>query len=240
MAQTELQLAQSAPQMHNMYEAYRRMYEAIGVRDIEGILMSQNVDKPKDPASENAQALDGSSLKAFAGQQHDAHIMSHILFSLSPTMANMPGVVITLQKHIFDHISKKAEEATEAELFQQYGVDPDKLVSPFQREAMIALKVAQYHQEAKALQEQLSGANEPPSDPLIELKKQELAQSGQRDQNRAQLDQAKLAFDQQREQNDMQVDQAKLAQADKLAAERNAVALSKMTQTGGQRGNQTQ
>ena len=73
-----------------------------------------------------------------------------------------------------------------------------------------------------------------------ELKKQELTQSAQRDQARNQIDQAKLSFDQQRENNDMVVDQAKLEQADKLAAERNAVALSKMTQTGGQRGNQTQ
>jgi hypothetical protein len=72
------------------------------------------------------------------------------------------------------------------------------------------------------------------------LKKQELAQSAQRDQTRAQIDTAKLSFDQQREDNDMRIDQAKLAQADKLAAERNAVALAKMTQTGGQRGNQTQ
>ena len=105
---------------------------------------------------------------------------------------------------------------------------------------MVALKVAQYFQEVKALQDQLSGANEQPPDPLIELKKQELSQSAQRDQMDSQLDQAKLTFDQQREQNDMQIDQAKLAQADKLAAERNAVAMSKMIQTGGQRGNQTQ
>jgi hypothetical protein len=240
MAQTQLQLAQSAPQMHNMYEAYRRMYEAIGVRDVDAILTSQDVDKPKDPASENAQALDGSPLKAFAGQQHDAHIMSHLLFGLSPLVAAMPNVGIALQKHIFDHLAKKAEEATEAEIFQQYGTDPDQMVSLLQREAMVALKVAQYFQEVKAMQEQLSGANQQQPDPLIELKKQELAQSAQRDQTNAQIDQAKLTFDQQREQNDMQIDQAKLAQTDKIAAERNAVALAKMNQTGGQRGNQTQ
>lgn len=86
MAQTQLQMAQSAPQMHNMYEAYRRMYEAIGVRDIDSILVSQNVDKPKDPASENSQVLDGSPLKAFAGQQHDAHITTHLMFGLSPSL----------------------------------------------------------------------------------------------------------------------------------------------------------
>lgn len=240
MAQTQLQLAQSAPQMHNMYEAYRRMYEAIGVRDVDAILTSQDVDKPKDPASENSQALDGSQLKAFAGQQHDAHIVSHLMFGLSPLVAAMPNVAMALQKHIFDHLTKKAEEAVEAELFQQYGTDPDQMVSLLQREAMIALKVAQYFKEVKALQDELSGANQQQPDPLIELKKQELAQSAQRDQARNQIDQAKLSFDQERENNDMIVDRAKLAQADKLAAERNAVALAKMTQIGGQRGNPTQ
>lgn len=209
MAQTQLQLAQSAPQMHNMYEAYRRMYEAIGVRDIDQILNTQNVDKPKDPASENSQALDGSPLKAFAGQQHDAHIMTHLLFGMSPIVGGMPQVAMNLQKHIFDHIRLKAEEAVEAELFQQYGTDPDKLVSALQREAMVALKVAQFFQEVKQLQSQMMGDT---TDPLVKLKEQEIQQDGQRDAARLQVDQQRLAFDQQREVNDMAIEQAKLAQ----------------------------
>jgi len=227
MAQTQLQLAQSAPQMHNMYEAYRRMYEAIGVRDIDGLLNSQEIDKPKDPMSENAQALDGSPLKVFAGQQHDAHILSHLLFGLSPSVAAMPNVAINLQKHLLEHVKTKAEEFVEAQLFREYGTDPEKLVSPLQREAMIALKAAEFYQEAKALQEQLSGANQPPTDPLIELKKQELAQSAQRDQAKVAMDQARLTLDQQRENNDMMVDQARLQQASQTAKERNAVTLVK-------------
>jgi len=227
MAQTQLQLAQSAPQMHNMYEAYRRMYEAIGVRDIDGLLNSQEIDKPKDPMSENAQALDGSPLKVFAGQQHDAHILSHLLFGLSPSVAAMPNVAINLQKHLLEHVKTKAEEFVEAQLFREYGTDPEKLVSPLQREAMIALKAAEFYQEAKALQEQLSGANQPPTDPLIELKKQELAQSAQRDQAKVAMDQARITLDQQRENNDMMVDQARLQQASQTAKERNAVTLVK-------------
>jgi hypothetical protein len=239
MAQTELQLAQSAPQMHNMHEAYRRMYEAIGVRDIDGLLTSQDIDKPKDPTSENAQALDGSQLKAFSGQQHDAHIMSHIMFGMSPIVGAMPNVGIILQKHIFDHITKKAEEWVEAELFKQYGTDPDQLVSPLQREAMIALKCAEFFQEVKKLQDELSGANQQPPDPLIELKKQELAQSAQRDQNNTQIDQARLSFDQQREQNDMAVDQAKLQQNQALAMAKMDQNVMKMAQQGGRNARQT-
>jgi len=207
MAQTQLQLAQSAPNMHNMYEAYRRMYQAIGVRDIDQILTTQNVDKPKDPASENSQALDGSPLKAFAGQQHDAHIKTHLMFGMSPLLASMPNVAVNLQKHCFEHLRLKAEEAVEADLFKQYGVDPDRLVSALQREAMVALKVTQFFEEMKKMQDELSG---PQSDPLVDLKKQELQQAGQRDQARTQLDQQRLQLDQQDKQADQQIDQARL------------------------------
>ena len=208
MAQTQLQLAQSNPQMHNMYEAYRRMYEAIGVRDIDSILNTQNVDKPKDPASENSQALDGSPLKAFAGQQHDAHIRSHLMFGLSPMLGGMPQVAVSLQKHVFDHIRLKAEEATEAELFQQYGTDPESLVSALQREAMIALKVAQFYDEVKALQNELMG---PQEDPLVKVKEQEIQARAAADQAKDQNEKARIQLEAQRVQADQAVDQAKLA-----------------------------
>ena len=209
MAQTQLQLAQSNPQMHNMYEAYRRMYQAIGVRDIDGILNTQNVDKPKDPVSENSQALDGSPLKAFAGQQHDAHIMNHILFGMSPLIGGMPQVAVTMQKHIFDHIRLKAEEATEAELFTQYGTDPDSMVSALQREAMIAIKTAEYYQEAKKLQTDLQGP--PPEDPLVKVKEQEIQARAANDQAEDSNAKARIQLDAQKMQSDMALKQAKLA-----------------------------
>lgn len=208
MAQTQLQLAQSNPQMHNMYEAYRRMYQAIGVRDIDAILNTQNVDKPKDPASENSQALDGSPLKAFAGQQHDAHIMNHILFGMSPLIGGMPQVAVTMQKHIFDHIRLKAEEATEAELFSQYGTDPDSMVSALQREAMIAIKTAEYYQEAKKMQTDLQGP--PPEDPLVKVKEQEIQAKAANDQAKDGNEKARIQLDNQKMQSDVALQQAKL------------------------------
>ena len=209
MAQTQLQLAQSNPPMHNMYEAYRRMYQAIGVRDIDGILNTQNVDKPKDPVSENSQALDGSPLKAFAGQQHDAHIMNHILFGMSPLIGGMPQVAVTMQKHIFDHIRLKAEEATEAELFSQYGTDPDSMVSALQREAMIAIKTAEYYQEAKKMQTDLQGP--PPEDPLVKVKEQEIQARAANDQAEDSNAKARIQLDAQKMQSDVALQQAKLA-----------------------------
>ena len=232
MAQTQLQLAQSAPQMHNMYQAYRRMYEAIGVRDIDTLLNTQDIDKPKNPAAENSQSLDGSPLKAYAGQQHDAHIQTHVLFALSPMVAQMPNVATVLLKHVLEHVTLKAEETVEAELFTQYGTDPDRMVSALQREAMVAIKVAQFYQEVKDLQSQLSGEGQEQPDPVVELKKQELAQSAERDKGKAEIDKAKLALDQQQEQNDVSYDQARISTQQQLAAERNQIALMQMQQRG--------
>ena len=209
MAQTQLQLAQSAPQMHNMYEAYRRMYEAIGVRDIDDLLNGSNVDKPKDPMSENAQALDGVALKAFAGQQHDAHIMSHLMMGMSPLISGMPNVAVNLQKHIFDHIKLKAEEEVEAELFKQYGSDPQGLVSALQREGMVAMKTAQFYQDAKKIQTDMQGNQE---DPLVGLKKQELDQSAKRDEAKTKVDEQRVQLDQQKLQLSQQTEQANQAE----------------------------
>ena len=103
--------------------------------------------------------------------------------------------------------SLKAEEDVEAELFKQYGADPKGLVSALQREAMVAVKTAQFFQEAKQLQTQMQGNQE---DPLVGLKKQELQQNAQRDQAKTQLDQQHLQLDQQREQADQAEAAAKI------------------------------
>ena len=201
LAQTQLQLAQSAPQMHNMYEAYYRVYQAMNVRDIDGILKVQTNQMPKDPASENIEVADGKSLQAFAGQQHDAHIASHLMMGMSPLMQANPLGASELQKHILQHIQLKAEEDTEAALFTDYGSDPDSMISDLQREAMVAIKVAEYMIEMKGTQAELSGEEGAGEDPVIALKAQEL-------QQRAEKDQADIAIKEQ----GIQIDQARIAQ----------------------------
>jgi hypothetical protein len=219
LAQMQLEMAQSAPQMHNLYEAYYRVYAAMNVRDIDGILKPQNTQMPKDPASENAAVMDLMELKAFAGQQHDAHIMAHLLMGMSPLLQSMPQAAITLQKHVFEHIRLKAEEDAEAELFRQYGKDPERMVSAIQREGLVATLIAKYLQEAKALQEQLSGAGAEQAgpDPVIALKEKEL-------ELRAQQDQAKLQIEQAKMQQNAQIQQQRIQSQEKIAGARVDVA----------------
>jgi len=209
LAQMQLQLAQSAPNMHNMYEAYYRVYAALNVRDIDGILLPQNTQMPRDPATENADVLNNMQLKAFAGQQHDAHIITHLMMGLSPILQSNPMSAMMLQRHILDHVRIKAEEDVEADLFKAYGTDPDRMVSPIQKEGMVALRIAQYMKDVRDLQDQLTGGGG--EDPIVALKQQELQQRAQADQADNQIDQQRLALDQQRLQQRGQIDQQRLA-----------------------------
>jgi hypothetical protein len=209
LAQMQLQLAQSAPNMHNMYEAYYRVYAALNVRDIDGILLPQNTQMPRDPATENADVLNNMQLKAFAGQQHDAHIITHLMMGLSPILQANPMSAMMLQRHILDHVRIKAEEDVEADLFKAYGTDPDRMVSQIQKEGMVALRIAQYMKDVRDLQDQLTGGGG--EDPIVALKQQELQQRAQADQADNQIDQQRLALDQQRLQQRGQIDQQRLA-----------------------------
>lgn len=210
LAQMQLQMAQSAPQMHNIYEAYYRVYSALNVRDIDGILLPQHTQMPKDPASENASVLNSMQLKAFAGQQHDAHIATHLMMGLSPILQGNPMAAMVLQQHILDHVRLKAEEDVEADLFKLYGTDPDRMVSQIQKEGMVAIKVAQYMQEVRSLQDQLSGAGAGAEDPLVALKEKEIEQRAQAEQAKIQLNQQKLQLEQQKLQQSTQIDQQRL------------------------------
>jgi hypothetical protein len=195
--------------MHNMYEAYYRMYAALNIRDIDGVLLPQNTNMPRDPASENSDVLNGMKLKAFAGQQHDAHIATHLMMGMSPILQANPMSAAELQKHILEHVRLRAEEDVEAELFKQYGTDPDRLVSAIQREGMVAIAIAMGMKEVRDMQDKFAGGDEGP-DPLVQIKEKEIAQRAQADQARIGIDQQRLALDQQKAQQTNQINMQKL------------------------------
>src|SRR6056300_1703533 len=118
LAQTELQLAQSNPGIHNMYNTYRHMYEALGVKDIDTILIKPLPPQPKDPALEHIDALAGRPFQAFPGQDHRAHITAHLNLMATNMARNSPVVMASLEKNCFEHISLMAQEQVEVE-FQQ-------------------------------------------------------------------------------------------------------------------------
>ena len=118
LAQTQLQLAAQAPQMHNMYEVYRDMYEALGVKNVDKYLKAppQEQPTPKDPAQENIDVLDQKNLFAFPGQNHQAHILSHLVFGGNPLVGASPVLAVALQKHVMQHVQLEAREKAVQEL----------------------------------------------------------------------------------------------------------------------------
>ena len=149
LAQTEMQLAASNPQIHNQYEVYRNMYEALGVKDIDLILKKPPQPMPKDPALEHIDALGGIPFQAFPGQDHQAHITAHLNFMETNMVKNSPAIGASIQKNILEHISLMAQEQIEVEFRDE--------LPQLQQMMQMAQQNPQLQQQARMLQERIDG-----------------------------------------------------------------------------------
>ena len=173
LAQTQLQLAQTNPQMHNLHEAYRRIYEAIGVHNIEALLPTPQPPQPTDPSIENARAIIQQNLQAFPTQDHDAHMTAHIIFMKTPVPAASPPVFALLQAHLCEHIAFKARGVADAEMrsVMEQAMQQGQQPPPMDMEARVAELIAQYTEEVMAA---LMPPAEGEVDPLVQLRSKEL------------------------------------------------------------------
>jgi hypothetical protein len=224
LAQTKLQLAGAAPDLHNMYEVYRDMYDALGVKDTDRIMkrVPDEEPTPKDPAQENIDVMDMVMLKAFQGQDHESHIMAHLVFGASPMIANMPAMAIALQKHCMEHVQIQAEEMAMMEMRKQGPMAPEQ--QEMLMEAIKAKFVAQGMQQLKQLSQQASGQG---PDPLVQLKEKELQLRAQAEQNDAQNDQAKLNLDAQNQRLRADQFQQRLSSQERQTAARIDAAMQR-------------
>ena len=220
LAQTELQLAQSAPDLHNMHEAYRRMYKAIGIKEVDAVLkpVEGGDPTPKDPAVENSDSLDNLPLVAFEGQNHDAHIMAHLVFGSSGMVMQIPSVAMALQKHVMEHVSIKAKEQVSAAMMQQLQGQQPSQEQMMQAEGQVAQLIAEGMQQVKQLSSQISGQDQ--ADPLIALKEQDLQIRAQRDAAENQMDQQRLQLDQQKAAMTAELGQDRIQSAEDIAEAR--------------------
>jgi hypothetical protein len=229
LAQTKLQLAGAAPEMHNMHEVYRDMYDALGVKDVDRIMrrIPDEEPMPKDPAQENIDAMDMIPLKAFEGQEHQAHIMAHMVFGSTPMVAGMPAMAMALQKHIMEHVQIAAREQAAVAFLQgrqQAGGAPASDEEMLQIEGLTAQFVAEGMQQIKQLSQQVSGQG---PDPLVKLKEQELQIRAQAEQADAQVDQAKLNLEAQNQQIRADQFQQRLASQERQTAARIDAAMQR-------------
>ena len=236
LAQTQLQLAQSNPQIHNLYEAYRRMYQAMGIQQIEQILPPPPQPQPMDPGMENSQVLMQKPLQAFPEQDHQAHIDAHRAFMSSYLVKNTPNIMALLQSHISQHISFLARAeitAKNAPIIEQQAAQfggqlPPQLQQQFQiqNESQIAQRIRELTEEMVAEeQEYLEGMTQ---DPLVTLKKEELGLRAEELELRAQKDGEKQALEEQKAAISAQQNQEKIDNADKHATIREGISLAKL------------
>jgi len=239
LAQTQLQLATSQPQIHNLYQIYRNMYEAIGVKNVDAVLPPPAPNAPMDPSMEHINALGGKPFQAFPGQDHRAHITAHLNFMSTNIVRNNPAVMAAIQKNILEHISLMAQEQVQLEFreqmqqmmqMQQMAATNPQVAQQLQqltnsiearKSVLIAEMTEEFMKEEKKITSQFD------SDPLLKLKSREvdlraMENERKKDYDEAQIDIAKARLVQ---QGDIAED--KMEQNEDLAKLRAGVSLAK-------------
>jgi hypothetical protein len=243
LAQTELQLAMSNPQMHNMYQVYRNMYEAIGIKDVDTILNKPLPPQPKDPALEHIDALAGKPFQAFPGQDHRSHITAHLSFMATNLARNAPVVMAALEKNIFEHISLMAQEQVELEyrdemqqlamMQQQMQANPQMAQQMQLQAQMISQKIEARKAQliAEAMEEFLSEEKKLlgdfSNDPIAKLRARELDIRAQENARRKENDDQRLNLDKMKAMMNQQTQDEKLEQNEELAKLRADTSIEK-------------
>ena len=239
LAQTQLQLAQSNPQIHNLYQAYKDMYQAIGVDNIDLILPPPARPMPMDPSLEHISAMGSQPFQAFPGQDHRAHIEAHLNFMQLNMVRNNPAIVAAIQKNILEHISIMAQEQVQLEfsqelqqlpILQQQAAQNPAIAQQLQmitqkiesrKAVLVAEMTSDFMKEENKITSQFD------SDPLLKLKSREVdlramenEQKRKEAEDRINLDKMKALMNQQNSEN-------KLEQTEDLAKLRAGVSLAK-------------
>jgi len=239
LAQTELQLAMSNPQMHNLYESYRHMYEALGIKKIDQLLPPPPPPQPKDPALEHIDAMSQKPFQAYPKQDHRAHITAHMNFMATNFVRNNPPIMASLEKNIMEHISLMAQEHIELEFAQQImqmkqmqaqgmqGQEAQQQVQQLnlQMEARKAVLIAEYTEEFMGLEKRITSMLD--SDPLIKLKAQEIDLKAMENFRKKQETEAKVNLDKAKLVQNRELTEDKLEQNEELANLRAETSLVK-------------
>ncbi len=239
LAQTELQLATSNPQIHNLYAVYRNMYNALGVKNVDQILPPPPPPAPKDPSLEHIDAMAGKPFQAFSGQDHRAHITSHLNFMSTNMVRNNPAIMASIQKNILEHISLMAQEQIQLEfreemqqimmMQQQAQMNPQvnqqvqmitqKIES--RKAVLIAEMTEEFMKEEKKITSQFD------SDPLLKLKAREVDLRAMENERKQRADESKAELDRAKLMQSRDLAEEKLEQNEDLAKLRAGVSLAK-------------
>jgi hypothetical protein len=227
LANENLKIAMSNPQLHNIREAYRRVYEALGTKDIDQLLRPDETPVPKDPAIENTEAMQMRIPTAFPQQDHDAHIAAHRAFMATRMVQINPMVYALLQGHISQHVSLKAQGEVgamiQADPMMQQQMQNDPQGTQIQIEGMIARRIAE-------ITTQLAQTETGATDPIVALKQRELDLKAMEMQAKNQKDMMSMDLKELEVEEKLDIDKMKLENQEAQSAERIRVAREKLRQ----------
>jgi len=239
LAQTQLQIATSNPQLHNMYQIYRNMYNAIGVKDVDAVLPPPAPNAPIDPSMEHINALGGKPFQAFPGQDHQAHITAHLNFMSTNMVRNNPAIMASIQKNILEHISIMAQEQIQLEfreqmmqlqMMQQQAATNPQVQAQVQDitnqiEARKSVLIAEMTEEFMKEENKITSQFD--SDPLLKLKSREVDLRAMENERKKEADQTKADFDRAKLMQARDLAEDKMDQNEDLAELRAGVSLAK-------------
>jgi hypothetical protein len=226
-----------------MYAAYRNMYEALGVKNIDNVLMKPQPPMPQDPALEHISALGGKPFQAFPGQNHRAHIQSHLSFMETNMARNNPMVMASLEKNIFEHISIMAQEQIELEFrnelqqLQQIQMMMQQNPQMAQQMQMQAMQIQQRIESRKAqliaemmeefMNEEKKITSQFDNDPIAKLRSRELDLRAQENARKEQEAKDRMDLDKMKAMMNQQNQDEKLEQNEELAKLRADTSIEK-------------
>jgi len=245
LAQTQLQLAQTNPKIHNLYQAYRSMYEAIGVKNVDLILPPPAPPQPMDPSMEHIQSMAGKKFQAFPKQDHKAHIDAHLNFMGTSMVRNNPTIMSLVQKNILEHISLMAQEQIQLE-FKDEIIQLQQMQAQMQQQAMTGmppqpnpmmeqLQVTIESRKSKLIAEMTKDFMEEERkinsaedvDPLIKLKSREVDLRAMENERKKEEGEQKLEIERAKLVQDQVTHDEKMEQNESLAGLRAGVSLAK-------------
>jgi hypothetical protein len=238
LAQTQLQIATSNPQLHNMYQIYRNMYEAIGVKDVDAVLPPPPPPSPIDPSIEHINALGGKPFQAFPGQDHQAHITAHLNFMSTNMVRNNPAIMAAIQKNILEHISIMAQEQVQLEfreqlmemqMMQQQAVNNPQIQQQLQQmtqqvEARKAILIAEMTDDFMKEENKITSQFD--SDPLLKLKAREVDLRAMENERKKEYDKAQVELNRAKLMQSRELAEDKMDQNEELAKLRAGVSLA--------------
>jgi hypothetical protein len=239
LAQTQLQIATANPQLHNMYQIYRNMYNAIGVKDVDAVLPPPPPTAPKDPSLEHIDAMGMKPFQAFPGQDHRAHITAHLNFMSVNMVRNNPPVMAAIQKNILEHISIMAQEQVQMEFREQMmqmqqmqqmsAMDPQiqqqLQMLTNQVESRKAVLIAEMTEEFMKEENQITSQFD--NDPLLKLKSREVDLRAMENDRKREADKTKEDLERAKLMQSRELAEDKMDQNEELAELRAGVSLAK-------------